>query len=351
MARHARRGFTLVELLVVITIIAMLMALLVPVIGKAREAARRTQCMNSQRQIGEAMLLYATQNNFMPPTLSISPLETTATGATNYYLYGWAQALMGQLGRTDLTIGQAPSYSAVIGTAPYIQLLVCPDDASKVGATGGPLTYVVNGGCANDYGNALKNGLPVDWRENGAWDYRVSNNGTPTVNRTSIDFIAKHDGTATTISHSENLDATSYVASNVAYPNTLAGFNSLWTAATTALAEPQQCILWTTLAANPLNFNQDAGNGKLDAIHARPSSNHPGGAVVTYCDGHTSFIADSINYQIYAMLMTSSGVQSQPPANPTNLPFDPSKNAYVRLQTLDSNNNPILLDTNSVPTN
>jgi prepilin-type N-terminal cleavage/methylation domain-containing protein/prepilin-type processing-associated H-X9-DG protein len=357
MARHARRGFTLVELLVVITIIAMLMALLVPVIGKAREAARRTQCMNSQRQIGEAMLLYATQNNFMPATLSISPPENTASGTTNYYLFGWAQALMGQLGRTDLTIGQAPSYSAVLSNPPYIQLLVCPDDASKVGAAGGLQSYVVNGGCANDSVDAIKNGLPVDWRENGAWDYRVSNNGIPPVNRTAIDFIAKHDGTATTISHSENLDATSYIASNAAYANSAAGFNQLWNASNSASAEPQQCILWVPYPTNntAFLFNQGAGNlngAAPTSPYARPSSNHPGGAVVTYCDGHTSFIADSINYQVYAMLMTSSGVQAQPPANPTNAPFDPTKNLYLKYQTIDVNTGlPTILDTNSIPTN
>jgi prepilin-type N-terminal cleavage/methylation domain-containing protein/prepilin-type processing-associated H-X9-DG protein len=352
MTRREQRGFTLVELLVVITIIAMLMALLIPVVGKAREAARRTDCMNRQRNIGQAMMLYATSGNPLPATLSISQPDTTSTpGTTWYYLFGWAQPLMGQLGRSDLTVGQT-NYQAVMAKKPYVELLVCPDDASKVGATNGPLTYVVNGGCPNDYNTASKTGNPVDWTANGAWDYRVTNSGTssgsPPANRTTIDFIAKHDGTSTTISHSENLDAISYIGSPIFANST--SISPLITAATTPTAEPQQCILWNipTVTPTPLNFNQGVGtlNGNpTDAAHARPSSNHPGGAVVTYCDGHTSFISDTINYQIYALLMTSNGVQAQVPASP-GFP-----NNYFKFQTVDSSNQPIVLDINSVPTN
>src|SRR5689334_10614346 len=60
-------AFTLVELLVVIAIIAVLMGILVPVLGKAREAARQAQCMSNLRSIGQGFRVYANlSRDFLP---------------------------------------------------------------------------------------------------------------------------------------------------------------------------------------------------------------------------------------------------------------------------------------------
>lgn len=61
-------GFTLIELLVVIAVLGLLIAILVPALGRAREGARRAQCINNLRQIGLAIHQYIDENdfNFLP---------------------------------------------------------------------------------------------------------------------------------------------------------------------------------------------------------------------------------------------------------------------------------------------
>ncbi len=61
-----RRGFTLVELLVVIAIIGILMALILPALSSAREAARRTQCANNVKNLGLAMQAYLNIQQKLP---------------------------------------------------------------------------------------------------------------------------------------------------------------------------------------------------------------------------------------------------------------------------------------------
>ena len=131
-SRVARAAFTLVELLVVITIIGILIALLLPAVQAAREAARRMTCTNQIKQIGLSVHNYAQSNRVFPPgSISIS----------NSGLTPWADAAVGQN-----STAQAHGTSWLLRILPFMEM----ETVFKQWNFG----YSVTGNCATSAGAA-----------------------------------------------------------------------------------------------------------------------------------------------------------------------------------------------------
>ncbi|HTI49623.1 MAG TPA: DUF1559 domain-containing protein, partial [Planctomycetaceae bacterium] len=100
------RGFTLIELLVVIAIIGVLVALLLPAVQQAREAARRAQCKNNLKQLGLALHNYHDTANTLPPGWISGNAGVTATGCSGW---GWGTMILPNL-------DQGPLYQTLSGS-------------------------------------------------------------------------------------------------------------------------------------------------------------------------------------------------------------------------------------------
>ncbi len=156
-----RRGFTLVELLVVIAIIGVLIALLLPAVQAAREAARRMSCANNLKQLSLATLNYQTTQKKFPPMLMIGKNQYRWSAQARILPYVEALSLADQIDfKTDYHLVGASgavyaSKNAVLAIEPTLKstrvpTLLCPsEDSDEVrvdGATGTPSDYPLNYG-------------------------------------------------------------------------------------------------------------------------------------------------------------------------------------------------------------
>lgn len=317
----SRRGFTLVELLIVIAIIGLLMGLLLPAVQSARERARMATCNNNQRQLGLAVFGKITAGGKGEyPAYAEYITVTSGTRRTDRAI-PWPVKLLPRLEQQTLW-EQIRTDNGGTGFTwaepPKLEVMSCPSDAST-SPTLGTLSYVVNSGMPDPLTHPLGSGDVSDVKANGiAHDQRPTRFGPKIKGVNDIP-----DGTTSTLLLSENIhrDVTTWLgpvqdvptdnvgeAENVEMgynPEQRYGFVWVYDQAT-APAQPNP----TDLA--PINRDLDTVDFTNEgSVFARPASAHPEAVIVTFCDGSVQEIAETIDYAVYQQLMTPAGLKAE----------------------------------------
>lgn len=323
-SKQLRHGFTLIEILVVISIIAVLMSLILPAVQSARAAARRTQCLNNIRQLGLAVLNFESGNKHIPR------LSARVSG----HHVGWPAQLLPLI--DEYTVYHELQAGNAAATNKKLALMVCPDDPISVGQLGG-LSYAANAGYirAADWGPTVRHcAARIDWNMTNG---RTMDPGDPEDRRmayatgvfwrelpeddfvVTLDYVQTNDGLTQTLMLAENVQAdkwaspsTGSVGFGLCIATTQYGWPTRertgdWVDTNTKALPGGGTLHWgRSWILGKAGINVDVATAPVG--HAlRPSSHHAGSVNFVFCDGHGSSLSETIDATVYARLLTSAG--------------------------------------------
>ncbi len=313
--RNEPTGFTLVELLVVIAIIGILVALLLPAVQAAREAARRSQCSNNLKQLGLALHNYHDTHRVFPPGVLASGLNSKLP--TNPRSMSWMPMILPFIEQAPL-YDQLQPYMQTTDSATFpsdlmntvIESLVCPSDPA-----GGKTTAVHGGGNppSHDYndgfcGNYLLCG-------SGGGPGSAPNLEVTQANSTNLNgmfyYLSKTrmgdvtDGTSNTVMSGEILLVRESAGQRdwrgrYYRADHLSSIFSTNEAPNTPVPDKLRTLDGITNPPVPTTVSTDP-----QVIYAR--SRHPGGVQVGMADASVRFVAQTVNLQTWKALGTRSG--------------------------------------------
>lgn len=340
MRSNLRQAFTLLELLVAISIVGMLLALLLPAVMRSRATARRAQCSNNLRNVGLGILGTTEAHGRFPAAGNFS-----TAGAT---YHSWVVNLLPWIERGDIASQwqfDTPFYGSPNGPLSAIQIgvLVCPDADAQLNGRGN-LSYVVNGGfgwtepqdcpvAMNAMGSAGVQTVSFDLNGNGVTCPAVAQQdgspsdrtlyfqtglffaenwpvGSGTVRHHSLDTVK--DGLSRTVMIAENLRGGAAAGPGGCWSSPAPWGNSFYLSG--YVCENAKC------SAGHVDWRR--ANDRSQPSHAReaingtsagdgpspwPSSRHPGGVNIVFCDGHLVFLNEDVDGAVYASLVTPQG--------------------------------------------